>query len=345
MNINQIRNLPGGVFEGGRLHDTQPPYPVKEPVLCRLAGQDGTGNPASIALDADIFSKHLCFMGGIGTGKTNVIFHVVHQLRQSMGPDDVMILFDSKGDFHEKFYKPGDIVIANDPAMIGVADSWNIFAEIDTTNEAKLRESIFEIAETLFYEKIHGSKEPFFPNAAKDLLAAVLLHFNRTDYLPRDNQGLKAYLDGSPIDLLREMLGCYDDLKAMETYIAAGSNQANGVFAELQQLSRKTFMSNFAQAGGLSMRQLVREKMGRVVFVEYDIGVANMLTPIYRLLFDMAIKESLSRGHSKGNVWFVIDEFRLLPHLQYIENAVNFGRGLGVKFIIGVQNVSQIDEA
>jgi len=341
----RIRDLPGGVFEGGRLHEAVPPYPTKEPILCRLNGQDGAGIPASIALDTDIFSKHLCFIGGIGTGKTNAIFHIVKQLRQAMGADDVMILFDSKGDFHEKFYRAGDVVISNDPEMPGAADRWNIFAEIDTSSEAKLSESIFEIAETLFYEKIHASKEPFFSNAAKDLLAAVLLHFNRADYLPRDNQGLKAYLDGSPIDLLREMLGCYDDLRAMETYIAAGSNQANGVFAELQQLSRKTFISNFAQAGGLSMRQLVREKQGRVVFVEYDIGVANMLTPIYRLLFDMAIKESLSRGHSKGNVWFVIDEFRLLPHLQYIENAVNFGRSLGVKFIIGVQNVSQIDEA
>jgi len=345
LSINKIRDMPGGVFEGGRLHDAVPPFPVKEPILCRLNGQDGRGNPASIALDADIFSKHLCFIGGIGTGKTNAIFQVVSQLRQSLGQDDVMILFDTKGDFHEQFYREGDIVIANDPAMKGVVDRWNLFAEIDTSSEAKLSESIFEIAETLFYEKIHGSKEPFFPNAAKDLLAAVLLHFNRADYLPRDNAGLKAYLDGSPIDLLREMLGCYPDLKAMETYIAAGSNQANGVFAELQQLSRKTFMSNFAQAGGLSMRQLVREKGGKVVFVEYDIGVANMLTPIYRLLFDMAIKESLSRGRSRGNVWFVIDEFRLLPHLQYIENAVNFGRSLGVKFIIGVQNVSQIDEA
>ena len=345
MSIQEIRHLPGGVFEGGRLHEAVPPFSVKGPISCRLNGQDGQGNPASIALDADIFSKHLCFIGGIGTGKSNAIFHVVSQLRRALGRDDVMILFDTKGDFHEKFYRAGDVVISNDNTMPGVIDSWNIFREIDTSNEDKLKESIYEIAETLFYEKIHASKEPFFPNAAKDLLAAVLLHFNRADYLPRDNQGLKAYLDGSPMDLLREMLGCYDDLRAMETYIAAGSNQANGVFAELQQLSRKTFMSNFAQAGSLSMRQLVREKQGRVVFVEYDIGVANMLTPIYRLLFDMAIKESLSRGRSAGNVWFVIDEFRLLPHLQYIENAVNFGRGLGVKFIIGVQNISQIDEA
>jgi len=341
LSIKEIRNLPGGVFEGGRLHEAVPPYRVKEPVSCRLTGCGGD----TLTLDADIFSKHLCFMGGIGTGKSNAIFHVVSQLRQSLGQDDVMILFDTKGDFHEKFYRSGDVVISNDDTYAGVADAWNIFAEIDTINEGKIRESVFEIAETLFYEKIHGSKEPFFPNAAKDVFAAILLHFMRSDHLPRDNETLKKYLDGSPMDLLRQMLGCYPDLTAMQTYIAKDSNQSTGVFSEVQQLSRKTFLSNFAKAGGLSMRQLVKQKGGRVVFVEYDIGVANMLTPIYRLLFDMAIKESLSRNRTAGNVWFVIDEFRLLPHLQYIENAVNFGRGLGVKFIIGVQNVSQIDEA
>ena len=344
MRTKEIRHMPGDVFDGARLHDTVPPLPAKGPILCRLNGHDSEGNPASIALDADIFSKHLCFIGGIGTGKSNAIFHVLKQLRQSLGQDDVMILFDTKGDFHEKFYKPGDVVISNDNEIEGVADNWNIFSEIDSRNEGRRRESIIEIAETLFYEKIHGSKEPFFPNAAKDLFAALLLHFERSD-LPKNNAGLKDYMDGTPIEAWQEMLDMYDDLRAMKTYISGTGPQSAGVFSELQQLSRKTFLSNFARAGSLSMRQLVREKMGRVVFVEYDIGVANMLTPIYRLLFDMAIKESLSRGRSKGNVWFVIDEFRLLPHLQYLENAVNFGRGLGVKFIVGVQNVSQIDEA
>ena len=344
MTIKQIRDLPGGVFEGGRLHDSLPPLPAKEPVLCRLNGSDGQGNPASIALDTDIFSKHLCFIGGIGTGKSNAIFHVISQLRRSLGRDDVMILFDTKGDFHEKFYRPGDVVISNNNDMAGVGDNWNIFCEIDNTDEGRRRESIIEIAETLFFEKMRGSKEPFFPNAAKDLFAALLLHFCRSE-LPRNNAGLKDYLDSTPIDKWLEMLDLYDDLRAMKSYISGTGAQATGVFSELQQLSRKTFLSNFARAGLLSMRRLVREKAGRVVFVEYDIGVANMLTPIYRLLFDMAIKESLSRGRSRGNVWFVIDEFRLLPHLQYLENAVNFGRGLGVKFIIGVQNITQVDEA
>jgi type IV secretory pathway TraG/TraD family ATPase VirD4 len=340
LSIKLIRDLDGGVFEGGRLHDEVQQPPLHGPILCQMNSPSGQ----KILLDSGIFSKHLCFIGGIGTGKSNAIFQVVQQLRQNLSQDDVMILFDTKGDLHEQFYQNGDIVIANDDSMVGTAAYWNIFSEIDTSSESKTRETINEIAETLFYEKIHGSKEPFFPNAAKDLLAAIMLHFHRSDHLPCNNEALKTYLDGTPIEMLAEMLTIYDDLRAMESYIKSG-NQASGVFAELQQMSRRTFLGNFARSGGLSMRDLVRQKGGKTVFVEYDIGIANMLTPIYRLLFDMAIKESLSRKRAKGNVWFVIDEFRLLPHLQYLENAVNFGRSLGVKFIIGVQNVSQIDEA
>ncbi|MFN5368367.1 MAG: type IV secretory system conjugative DNA transfer family protein, partial [Roseiflexaceae bacterium] len=95
----------------------------------------------------------------------------------------------------------------------------------------------------------------------------------------------------------------------------------------------------------MSVRQLVRNKNAKFVFIEYDISVGNILTPIYRLILDFAIKEALSRTRSEGNVWFVIDEFRLIPHLQHIDNGVNFGRSLGAKFIIGIQNVAQIYEA
>ena len=70
-----------------------------------------------------------------------------------------------------------------------------------------------------------------------------------------------------------------------------------------------------------------------------------MLTPIYSLLFDLAIKEALCRSKSDGNVFFVVDEFKLLPNLKHIDDAVNFGRSLGIKFMIGIQNVDQIIKA
>ena len=93
------------------------------------------------------------------------------------------------------------------------------------------------------------------------------------------------------------------------------------------------------------MRDAVRGKGGRAIFIEYDLGIGSMLTPIYRLLLDLAIKEALCRQKSEGNVWFIIDEFRLVPNLQHVDDGVNFGRSLGAKFIVGVQNVEQVFHA
>ncbi|MDO5478536.1 MAG: type IV secretion system DNA-binding domain-containing protein, partial [Clostridia bacterium] len=83
---------------------------------------------------------------------------------------------------------------------------------------------------------------------------------------------------------------------------------------------------------------------GKCVFIEYDLGIGNMLSPIYSLLFDLAIKEALCRKKSEGNVYFITDEFSLIPNLQHVDDAVNFGRSLGVKFMLGIQNIDQVFE-
>lgn len=69
------------------------------------------------------------------------------------------------------------------------------------------------------------------------------------------------------------------------------------------------------------------------------------MTPIYKALFDLAIKETLNRKRTEGNVYFVIDEFSLLPHLYHISDGVNFGRSLGAKFIVAIQNCQQMIDA
>ena len=109
-------------------------------------------------------------------------------------------------------------------------------------------------------------------------------------------------------------------------------------------MAREIFLGNFKKKGTLSMRELVRSKGGKIIFIEYDLGIGNMLSPIYSLLFDLAIKEALCRKKSEGSVYFIADEFRLIPNLQHVDDAVNFGRSLGVKFMIGIQNIEQVYE-
>lgn len=341
MSIN--KNQRSSVLFGDELSMVIPPIRTNHPV-CVLRGQDSRGSRAFIPFDASLLSRHIMLLGGIGTGKTNAFFQIVSQINQNITPDDVMIIFDTKGDFYKEFYAPGDVVISNDRNATGPErlDYWNIFNEIDYGEN--MMESIIEISKSLFAEQIKKTNQIFFPNAAKDLFMACLLHFIRTKP-PRErtNKNLISFICESTTAELREMLEQHKDLRGMISYIERDdSNQTQGVKSVLDQAIREVFVGNFKKTGTLSLKNLVKNKGGKRVFIEYDLSIGKMLTPIYSLMFDFAIKEALSRNKSGGNVYFITDEFSLLPNLEHIDDAVNFGRSLGIKFMIGIQNVEQI---
>ena len=332
------------VFDGNELQQSPILYPTQNP-RCAFIGTSPEGKDLYVPIDANLLSRHMVLLGGIGTGKTNAFNQIIGQLREAMTQEDIMIIFDTKGDFYHEFYRPGDIVISNDDTATGPSgtDYWNIFNEIE--HDAHMEENIVEISKSLFHQKLEKTNQPFFPNAAKDLFSAILTHFTRNKDLKANNFELRSFLDRSPTAEIREMLKQHDDLKAMVSYIFDDrSPQTQGVISELQQLSREIFLGNFKKEGTLSMRNIVRSKGGRFVFIEYDLGIGNMLSPIYSLLFDLAIKEALCRKKSEGNVYFITDEFSLIPNLQHVDDAVNFGRSLGVKFMIGIQNIDQVYE-
>ncbi len=334
------------VFAGSQLHDSCQ-YQDNDPNFF-LIGSNNQGDPLRIPVGERMLSRHMLLLGGIGTGKSNAFNFLIRNVRNSLGPQDVAIIFDTKGDFYKQFYQPGDVVISNDARASGGsgADYWNIFEEI--TIDGRVEENILEIASSLFTEKLQHTSQPFFPTAAKDLFAAVMMHICRSENLERfrNNGALRNIYNTCSAASLKKILDANPDLKAMRSYIEdEKSGQTLGVLAELQQMVRQIFVGNFAKEGGISMRKLVRQKGGRVIFVEYDLGIGGMLTPIYRLLIDLAIKEALCRTSNEGNVYFFVDEFRLLPHLEHIDDGVNFGRSLGAKFILGIQNIDQIAAA
>lgn len=330
------------VFDGCQLHDQPVPYGVG-PVKCVLTGA-GPNEGQSIPLDENLLSRHIMLLGGIGTGKTNTINMLLRQLLARVTADDVVIIFDSKGDFYKEFYRPGDVVISNDSHATGPngPDYWNIYNEIE--RDEHMEENVNEIATAIFRSKIEHSNQPFFPNAGRDIFSAVLSHFikNGNEAL-YNNRHLREFLDKSPTSTLRKMLNMRQETRSMVSYIYDdASGQTQGVISEMQQAVREIFIGNFRKEGSLSLRQLVRAKGGRCVFIEYDLGIGSTLAPIYSLMFDLAIKEALCRQKSEGSVYFITDEFSLLPNLKHIDDAVNFGRSLGIKFLIGFQNIEQL---
>jgi len=334
------------VFNGDRLQDYC--TIVDSNPVFMLPGTGRAGQPMLMPVSESLLSRHMLLLGGIGTGKTNAFDFIIRNIRSTMQQNDVMVIFDTKGDFYREFYRPGDVVISNDERATNgkKMDFWNLFGEI--TIDGRTEENVLEISKTLFSDRLQNSSQPFFPNAAMDLFSAVLLHMLRTESMAdvRDNMNLRSIFNSFSVPAMKKILMKYPDLKAMISYIDdEKSGQTLGVVAELQQLVREIFVGNFKKKGSLAMRRLIREKGGRAIFVEYDLGLGNMLTPVYKLLIDLAIKEALCRSANEGNVYFMIDEFRLVPNLQHIDDGVNFGRSLGAKFAVGIQNVDQISAA
>lgn len=344
MELNKRQS--SAVLFGDNLNFTVPVIPTRNP-RCILEGVDGMSRPVRIPIDDNLLSKHIMLLGGIGTGKTNAFFQMVSQLSVQLTKNDVMVIFDTKGDFYKEFYRPGDIVISNDETAAGPNGNrnyWNIFNEIEYGEH--MMESVIEISKSLFAEQCKKTNQIFFPNAAKDIFMACLLHFIRSvPAKDRTNANLIRYISSTPVGMIKQMLASYDDLRAMTSYIEKeDSAQTQGVMSELLQVVREIFIGNFAKTGTLSLKNIVKNKGGKRVFIEYDLSIGKMLSPVYSLMFDMAIKQALGRKRSEGSVFFITDEFRLLPNLEHIDDAVNFGRSLGIKFMIGVQNVEQIYE-
>ena len=321
-------------------------------VISLLEGMDiHQGPPGSLRLDNELLSKHVLFLGGIGSGKTNAMKHLIRQLRMNAAADDVFVIFDTKGDFLRSFYRPGDAVISSHPGEDPGGVVWNLFR--DLPGDAGLREEeIYEIASTVFSDELEQAGEnTFFAAAARDIFAAVVQVMagqDRPQDRPYSNEQLRETLEFSAGDL-QELLESDKRLAGTARYLQGGDS-VESILAFLQLTLRKSFSGVFRQRGDFSVREFIRQRGGRALFIEYDIATGASLLPVYRLLMDMAIKEALGLGRRRlrtvrpvpDNFYFVMDEFALLPQLSHISDGINFGRELGLKFLVATQNVNQV---
>lgn len=329
---------------GGLVENNNPPQDNINDCL-HIAGKFNNAK-ARFSISEEMLSKHLLLVGGTGSGKTNLFYHIVKQLKKNLTKDDVMLIFDSKGDFHKKFFETGDVVIGNSKTYRKTSAKWNIYDEIiaDGKDRVSVAQNAQEICKSLFAERTEkNSSNPFFPNAARDLLASIIISLVR-DNVQFSNKDLKDVIDSTPVDELRTMLASFSDLASVAAYIGGKSGtQAQGVMSEMYSITRDIFTGVFSDVGDFSMRKFIRSKSGHTAFLEYDLAIGDVLSPVYTLLFDLALKESLGRTATQGNVYLIADELKLLPNLRHLEDGINFGRSLGVKILAGLQGIDQLN--
>ena len=339
-------NLNHEVIYGSLLENNDMPDNIEKPVLYIPGTSNGVAQ--KLAINEDILSKHILLVGGTGSGKTNLFYHIVAELKKNIKKDDVMLIFDTKGDFKKMFYRveSGDIVIGNSIEYKRISECWNIYEELvsDGKDLSSISQNAREISKSLFAKLIEkNSSNPFFPMAACDLFSSIMIAMIKNGMQPC-NQDIKEFLESASVGDLRDMLASHSELAAVAEYISGkASSQAQGVISEMYSVIRDVFTGVFGDVGDFSMRKFIRGKGGRSAFIEYDLAIGDVLSPVYTLLFDLALKEALGRTATQGNVYLIVDELKLLPNLRHLEDGINFGRGLGVKILAGLQSIDQLN--
>lgn len=351
MGVNSENNLYGSSINNCAYHRT-----ANEPRLFFRSQENGN----IFAIDEPSVFKNILLLGGAGSGKTNVMNQIVAQVlnwNRSEGHTGVSLIFDTKGDYitHSNFREQGDYVIGNDSRYRDESVTWNIFEEVlaDGPLPVDYEANAREIANVLFNDR--GSKtQPFFANAARDIFANMIIYFirrNRDNPLKWKDQ-LNNYdfisflLRKSPSQFV-QYFKIYPDMHGLISYIGDGTNnQALGVFGELRSMLYDCFQGVFYQKPSrakpsFSIRQAIRSKQGKTIFVLYDMSLGETMIPIYRLLVDLALKEALSTN-SNGHTHIFLDELKLLPKVSHLEDALNFGRSKKVSVVAGLQSVGQI---
>ena len=321
-NRNRIEVIDGDTF------NKTFPSKLQNPMI---SFTDSRNQNNRLDFDENMMSTHILILGGIGTGKSNTFYHFLDQIIPKMTSDDILLIFDTKGDFVNRFGKDS-LVIGN--SVSGCTNYWNIFAEIDPND---IDGSIREICRSLFKERIDRTTNTYFPMAASDILYALIFAFysEKVDH-NKNNQNFIAWLRNASCQDILDVLNDFPQMRYITTHISnPDSAQTQGVLAELHSVLNSIFIGNFAKNGTLSMQELIRKRGGSKIFIEYDIKTGQILSPIYSLMIDLALKQALSSSEShRGNVFILIDEFKLLPNLEHIDDAI--------KMIIGLQSITQM---
>lgn len=301
-------------------------------------------------LDWDDLTRGILYAGATGTGKTVCIRQTTKQLRERTY-NYSMVIVETKQDYEKHLFKEGDLILGQGEFRERSVH-WNIFKDIliDGWDDNAIKANCEEMARYLFKES-EADPNKFFVKAARVLFAQALVDMvfeARTSLVARkklNNAKLREYFTTFDIGRCQRLASSANEQTILKFLLGEdlSNPQALGVLSETILGVLEIFTDIFAEEGDFSIREFVREKKGRTLFLKYDMAYKETQTVLYGLLTNLMIKEMLRQHTPNGNVIYVCDEFSFVGKTD-IDTAVNLGRAKGFVCLIGLQSIEQVYE-
>lgn len=338
---------------GARVHRGYPPSLKKASEELALSAGKKLGKEyllpvmtAGAPMPYKVENMGLYIQGSAGSGKSQVLKQMIHDIRSRQGRDR-LIIYDRKPEYLPLFYREGDVIIC--PADMRHTP-WDLFAEIKGEQDLDL------VVMSLFPDMPGTQANDFFwTQSARKVFKGILI------YLMHKNEGgkvtnwdLVTFLNSyasEPAILWKELKK--DPAAAAFASTLAGSekrspsNVPTSTMATLTSYTYSFTRPEVAEQGWFSVREWLRDPAteGQALFLMNPARYEDNYKSYFTVILDLALKEMISLPNDiDRRVWFFVDEFGSLFKLSSVVRLLAEGRSKGACTILGTQDMSQIKQ-
>ena len=297
-------------------------------------------------LPLDAATQHFMVTGSTGSGKTTVIRLLMKSILPTIkkeGRTKRALVYDGKREYVSFIYdlEPhADVIIFNPFDVRSFA--WDISSDVTTARHANA------IASILIPEE-PNSQQRFFPDAAKSLLATIMIALARRkqdDGKPwtlrdvilalRSAKRMRALVE--PFDLIKDMAAPYlNDEKVMPAIISTLATKLNP-FEVVAALWERAI----AKGRTMSLKNWLTTES--ILVLGSSPSNRASLDPINQVIFKRLSDLILDSKDTRSNLtWLFMDEVREAGKLEGLSSLLNQGRSKGLAVVLGFQEIEGME--
>jgi type IV conjugative transfer system coupling protein TraD len=275
--------------------------------------------------------KHMMITGTTGSGKTNAFNHLLKSIRQR---GDRAVIVDTTGGFIAHFYDEKQDKLLN--PFDKRSQNWCLWSECPNPET-----DFDELADALIPES--NGQDSFWSRAARQAFSACAVTLaQKKDYSLHEltRLSLKASLTELTEKLRETLVASYFSKEGEKTAMSIRATLAS----HIKSLESLEDVSPFDQSAFSITHWIKNEKKGFLFFHSKPKQRAY-LKPLLSTWFSMAVKGLMDlQPDPKRRIWFIVDELASLNQLSGLDTALAEARKYGGCFVIGFQNLSQIED-
>jgi hypothetical protein len=280
-------------------------------------------------------NEGLLLLGDPGTGKSQAIHQLIDRITER-DPTEAIIIYDPAGEFIETHFNPATDVVVN--PLDARCVYWAPHLETTEGNNPLTATERHFIAESFFPCPDDASPTArFFIMAARAIFALILLSN------PTPEEIVEMLCNEELID------DCVAGTEHAHLISRGAKGQRGGVLATLSEVGETFKLLPSAvdcKNRGLFLRNWAKRRRGKL-FITSSHTTREPLRRLDAALLNMLVGYLLGDSYSlsgERSCWVIIDEVHALKHLPILKSALVEGRKYGVKFVLGTQNKTQLEE-